>query len=59
MRLTQPHLIPNVLDYEMIKAALQSERFEEIAKVGRYFLRFDPLALLMTKTGPRPKATLK
>ncbi|WP_430734412.1 phage portal protein family protein, partial [Helicobacter suis] len=42
MRLTQPHLIPNSLDYELIKSALQSERFEQIAKVGRYFLRFDP-----------------
>ncbi|WP_163499860.1 phage portal protein family protein, partial [Helicobacter suis] len=42
MRLTQPHLIPDTLSYELIKNALQSERFEEITKVGRYFLRFDP-----------------
>ncbi|WP_233704487.1 phage portal protein family protein [Helicobacter cynogastricus] len=42
LKLSTPHFIPPQLSYEMIKNALNSERFEEIVKVGRYFLRFDP-----------------
>ncbi|WP_281778262.1 phage portal protein family protein [Helicobacter suis] len=35
------HQIPNFIDYEFVKWALQSERYEELVKVFRYFLRFD------------------
>ncbi|WP_104690949.1 phage portal protein family protein [Helicobacter heilmannii] len=33
--------IPSVLDYQSIKQALSTERYEELVKVYRYFLRFD------------------
>ncbi|MFC3847560.1 hypothetical protein ACFOPX_03275 [Helicobacter baculiformis] len=42
LKLSTPHFIPPSVSYDTIKAALHSERFEEIVKVGRYFLRFDP-----------------